>query len=397
MTFSGDIKAITGNAAWPAAIRLLRRHLNERGYHVLYKSMVPPGSYVVTPSFFSRALLGLAARQAAGPGSGFPGCALARCLTAHVPVPESELDGEERELAQALASLGMLTLDGGLVSPGSIQLLSVGGRYLFIDAAIHFPGKAIHDIYIGPDSLLLMHCMGDVAAGKESRALDLCSGSGVIGLYMAKTHAHVVSTDISPAALALIRVNAALNGTEEKTSVREEALRNTLAAADRFDLVACNPPFVAIPPGFDRPLYAAGPDHDGLGYMRMLLDKVPDILNEDGEGYFVADMPGDGLGAYFFRELAAFSTRGVCAVDALVMNRVDAGYQARMMAIFQRSMRPGSDAAETEALARRFILGDLRASHYYLTVVKIRKGGKTGTRVFNQFAVRRFDDYFAGL
>jgi len=356
---------------------------------------VPPGSYTVSPSFFSHAVYGAA--DIPLPGGGFPGCAIGRCLTAHISIPEIELDEEERDLACTLAGIGMLTLGGDAISPRRLQLLSVGGRYLFVDSAIHFPEKEIHDIYIGPDSLLLMHCMGDIAAGNENRALDLCSGSGIIGLFMAKTHANVVSTDISPAALALIRVNAVLNGTEEKISIRKEALQETLAAAERFDLVACNPPFVAFPPGFDRPLYAAGPDSDGLGYMRILLEKVPNILNDGGEGYFVADMPGDGLGAYFFRELAAFSERGGCAVDAFVIDRVCAKLQAEAMEHFLRRMHPNSDAAETKEPATRFILEELRASHYYLTIIKIKKGGNTGTRVLNQFAARRFEDYFAGL
>jgi len=392
LTFRSDIKALAENPAWPAAVQFLRRYLAGRGYHNLYKNIVPPGSYTVTPSFFS------GANDADKiSGGGFPGCAIGRCLTAFVSVPEAEFDEEERALAYKLADIGMLTIDGGVANPRSFQLLSVGDRYLLIDAAIHFPKNAIHDIYIGPDSLLLMYCMGDATFGKESRALDLCSGSGLVGLFMAKTHANVVSTDISPAALALIRVNAVLNGTGENISIREEKLQDTLSAADRFDLVACNPPFVAFPSGFDRPLYAAGPDNDGLGYMRLLMEKVPDILNEDGEGYFVADMPGDGVGAYFFNELKTFSERGGCAVDVFVMNRISARPQIKAMTHFLCQMHPTSEAAETEKLVARFIFEELRASYYYLTIIKIKKSGKTGTRVLNQFGARRFEDYFAGL
>ena len=396
MTFHDDMQAMTGNPAWPAAIQSLARYLDERGYHILYKSIVPPGSYVITPSFFSRGAQGLAEKLAALPGGGFPGCALGRCLTAHVPVPEADFDGEERELARTLAAIGLIAFGDAFVSPRRLQLLSVGDRYLLVDAAIHFPGKALHDIYIGSDTLLLMHCMGGAAAGKESRALDLCSGTGIVGLFMAKTCTTVVSTDIFPAALDLIHVNAVLNETDKKVSVREEPLQKTLALSERFDIVACNPPFVAIPPGFDRPLYAAGPDNDGLGYMRMLLDKAPNLLNAGGEGYFVADMAGDGLGAHFFRELAAFAEKSDSAIDALVMNRVDARLQAKAMAHLLRRLRPDADAAEMEALAKRFMFEELRASHYYLTVIRMRKGGKTGTRVLNLFSARRFDDYFSG-
>ena len=393
MNFSNDIEKLINNPAWLTATKSLRRYLDERGYHSLYKYIVPPSSYVVTPTFFSQAQS--AKRPKLLPNDGFIGCALGYCLTAHVPVPEAKLDEEERELALSLADIGLLDLNGATVSPRRFQLLSVGDRYLFVDAAIHFPEKDIHDIYIGPDSLLMMYCMGDVATGNESRALDLCSGSGVIGLVMTKTRTNVVSTDISPAALALIRINTELNGMEEKISIRKEALEETLDSTERFDLVACNPPFVALPPGFDRLLYATGPDKDGLGYMRALLEKVPNILNDGGEGYFVADMVGDNMGAYFFRELASFSEKGGCSIDAFVMNRIDAKLQVKVIKTLLQRLRPDSDKVETETLAARFILEELQASYYYLTVVKIKKGGKTGIRILNQFITRRFDDYFA--
>lgn len=396
MTFYSNIKALMESPSWPAVIQLLRRYLIERGYHGLYKNIVPPASYIVTPSFFSYPFQNCHANNRPQlPGSGFPGCALGYCLTAHIPISAAELDEEERELACMLETVGILAFENNIFYPRRLQLLSIGNQYLFVDAAIHFPEKAVHEIYIGPDSHLLMHCMGDVALKQESCALDLCSGSGAIGLFMAKTHANVVSTDISPAALALIRLNTALNNAAEKITIREERLQETLSGAECFDLVACNPPFVAFPQGFNCPLYAAGSENDGLGYMRMLLEKVPDILNEGGEGYFVADMPGDGLGAHFFRELEMFAEKKECAIDAFVMNRTDARLQSKAMAGFLQQLHPDVNAEEIEVLTAQFILKELRASHYYLSIIKIKKGSKTGIRVLNQFAARRFDDYFA--
>ena len=74
-----------------------------------------------------------------------------------------------------------------------------------------------------------------------ARVLDLCCGTGCIGVSLGKLGgARVAFADISPDALALARRNA------EKNGVDGAFYESDLFAAvpDVYDLVACNPPYL---------------------------------------------------------------------------------------------------------------------------------------------------------
>jgi methylase of polypeptide subunit release factors len=77
------------------------------------------------------------------------------------------------------------------------------------------------------------------------RALDLGTGCGVQGLLLARHSETVISIDVNPRALAFAAFNAALN---ETTNV--QCLEGSWFAPvdnDRFDTIACNPPYVISP------------------------------------------------------------------------------------------------------------------------------------------------------
>jgi release factor glutamine methyltransferase len=78
------------------------------------------------------------------------------------------------------------------------------------------------------------------------RILDLCTGSGVIAVSLAKEYpaAQVVATEISPAAAAIARKNAARNGVADRVDVREGDLFAPVSG-ERFEIIAANPPYIA--------------------------------------------------------------------------------------------------------------------------------------------------------
>jgi release factor glutamine methyltransferase len=80
------------------------------------------------------------------------------------------------------------------------------------------------------------------------RILDLCTGSGVIAISLAREFpaAQVVATELSPEAAALARRNAARNAVAERVEVRDGDLFAPVAG-ERFDLIAANPPYIASP------------------------------------------------------------------------------------------------------------------------------------------------------
>jgi len=81
---------------------------------------------------------------------------------------------------------------------------------------------------------------------RACRILDLCTGSGVIAVSLAKEYpaARVVATELSPAAAAIARRNAARNQVADRVDVREGDLFAPVAG-EQFDLITANPPYIA--------------------------------------------------------------------------------------------------------------------------------------------------------
>jgi release factor glutamine methyltransferase len=79
------------------------------------------------------------------------------------------------------------------------------------------------------------------------RIADVGTGSGCIAVALAREfpQAQIVATDISAAALEVARRNAARHGMQDRISmVRTNLLQSYLDAAELFDLIASNPPYV---------------------------------------------------------------------------------------------------------------------------------------------------------
>jgi ribosomal protein L3 glutamine methyltransferase len=122
------------------------------------------------------------------------------------------------------------------------------------------------------------------------RVLDLCTGSGCIGIAAAMylPDADVDLTDISPAALRVAARNRALHGLEERVRLIESDL---FAGLDEqgYDVIVSNPPYVAaaelesLPAEYrhePRLAFAAG--ETGLDLVLRILRDAPDFLAEDG-------------------------------------------------------------------------------------------------------------------
>jgi len=121
-----------------------------------------------------------------------------------------------------------------------------------------------------------------------ARVLDVGTGSGCIAVALAKhlPDAALTATDVSPAALAVARENAARHGFLERIRFLEGDLFAPLPAGERFDLVLSNPPYVAegqaagVAAHEPGPALFAGPR--GLDVIGRLLAGAPGVLAPGG-------------------------------------------------------------------------------------------------------------------
>ena len=107
-----------------------------------------------------------------------------------------------------------------------------------------------------------------VRAGQ--RVLELGAGLGLGAVLAARAGAAVVATDVVPAAVEIIRVNAALNGVSVDARLGD---CYAPVAGERFDLVCSNPPQMPTPPGRARDDATAAADNGGIDGWE-LLDRI---------------------------------------------------------------------------------------------------------------------------
>jgi ribosomal protein L3 glutamine methyltransferase len=127
-------------------------------------------------------------------------------------------------------------------------------------------------------------------ADRLERALDLCCGSGCIGIATAVHHPHcrVDLVDISPQALDISRENIHLHAVEDRVETICSDLFSELPIVP-YDLILSNPPYVGsaemaiLPDEYGHePRLALEAEEDGLAIVRRILKQAPDYLAPDG-------------------------------------------------------------------------------------------------------------------
>ena len=120
--------------------------------------------------------------------------------------------------------------------------------------------------------------------------LDLCTGSGCLGILAAETfpNAKVDCADISPDALDVAEINLANYGLTDEIELVETDLFNNLQGR-KYDIIISNPPYVteeAMDNLTDEykhePELALGAGVDGLDIVRRMLAEAKDHLNDGG-------------------------------------------------------------------------------------------------------------------
>ncbi|SBW08362.1 Release factor glutamine methyltransferase [uncultured Eubacteriales bacterium] len=136
------------------------------------------------------------------------------------------------------------------------------------------------------DTEVLAHRAIDLAkaAGEGARVLDLCAGSGCVGLAVAANapQCRTVLADLSEEALKLCKQNVRRNNLNARvTCVLADALKPPSSVLWDFDVIACNPPYIPTGdlPGLDpsvrdyEPMLALDGGADGLDFYRAVASK----------------------------------------------------------------------------------------------------------------------------
>lgn len=187
-----------------------------------------------------------------------------------------------------------------------------------------------------PETELLVElALQRLPPGQAARMLDLGAGSGAVAvsLALARPAAQATAVEISPAALAVARENAARLGAAN-LEIRLGSWYAPLREGERFELIVSNPPYIAAgdahlahgdlrfePPG----ALAAGPD--GLADIRSIVSGAGNFLAPGGwllfeHGYDQAAACRELLADAGFSEVA--SAADLAGIERVTLGRLPA-------------------------------------------------------------------------
>lgn len=168
----------------------------------------------------------------------------------------------------------------------------------------------------------------------DARILDLCCGSGCIGIALAHElpAARVLMVDISERALEISRENSRLNRTSRAATLRADALEKPPMSIGQFDVVVSNPPYV---PSFEiltldstvrdyEPLGALDGGEDGLMFYRAIIHNWVSVLRPGGLLMFEVGEDQAASVRALMREQHfqdVFSVQDTAGIDRVVIGR----------------------------------------------------------------------------
>lgn len=139
------------------------------------------------------------------------------------------------------------------------------------------------------DTEILVEEVISISKGKE-KLLELCTGTGAIGIALAKygDYEKITMTDISKKALQIAKKNIETL-LEEETKQRIMLLESDLFenVKEKYDIIVANPPYVKTGEiqNYDlkyEPQLALDGGEDGLKYYRQIIEKAHSYLTTEG-------------------------------------------------------------------------------------------------------------------
>lgn len=192
---------------------------------------------------------------------------------------EGRVTASERAAALALLLARISTRKPAAYLIGEIQFC---GLPFTVDERVLIPRSPIAE--------LIERRFSPWLDSEPARILDLCAGSGCIGIACAYAFpdADVDLAELDEGALEVCRINIDRHGWDDQVQAVRSDLFSSLGES-RYDLIVSNPPYVptaewqALAAEFHRePRLALDAGEDGMDLVQRILAEAPQYLEEEG-------------------------------------------------------------------------------------------------------------------
>lgn len=167
-----------------------------------------------------------------------------------------------------------------------IPLQLIIGNSEFLDIKIK---ESKHTLKPRPETELLTSIIIEDFLNKQVNVLDLCCGSGCIGLSLKKAGHNVTCSDVSGKAIKMTKQNAKLNNLKINV-VKSDMFKNI---NQTFDVIVSNPPYIkkddiaqlADEVKLYDPTIALDGGEDGYEFYNIISNQAQKFLNKNGRLY----------------------------------------------------------------------------------------------------------------
>jgi release factor glutamine methyltransferase len=194
---------------------------------------------------------------------------------------------------------------GDETAPGvsaDLARLAAGEPLAYVIGTIPFLGLSLsldsHPLIPRPETEWWTEELAQQIGTHRVSVLDLCAGSGAIGLALLKLcpNAHVTFSELVPEHAKVIEKNIVENGLDASRAVIRTGDLFAPFSHERFDVIATNPPYIPQVRALDASVIAFEPKEalfagdDGMDVISRIIDDAREHLSDTGELWMECDI-----------------------------------------------------------------------------------------------------------
>jgi len=162
-------------------------------------------------------------------------------LWLHKPVPEATLHSiATPKIIDSLLASSLLVSKNGMIY-ATARCFSFRSRQFLFD----YDRSQSDFVFFGTDSFIMPRFINGLLPNRHfARVLDLCTGSGVQGIFLSAQADQTTCADINPRAVSLVRANAVLNNARNVNALQTNMFSNVEGT---FDCITANTPYRPMP------------------------------------------------------------------------------------------------------------------------------------------------------